>query len=87
MARVGPPVVAVTQTFDENVARTLLQMRTADFLVKPVEPIDLVRACARVAKERRRHGADKCSKIYTFLPAGWQRRVADACRAERNDFA
>ena len=42
-----PPV---TQYFDENVARTLLQMRIADFLVKPVAPIDLVRACARVAK-------------------------------------
>ena len=27
-----------------------LQMRVADFLIKPVEPIDLVRACARVAK-------------------------------------
>ena len=51
-ARVGawPPVIAVTQNFDENVARTLMQMRIADFLVKPVAPIDLVRACARVAK-------------------------------------
>ena len=38
MARVGtwPPVIAVTQIFDENTARTLLQMRIADFLVKPV---------------------------------------------------
>ena len=54
MARVGawPPVIAVTQSFDENVARTLLQMRVADFLVKPVAPIDLVRACARVGKGR-----------------------------------
>src|SRR3954467_611311 len=31
-----PPVVVVTQTFDAEVARTLLQMRVADFLVKPV---------------------------------------------------
>ena len=40
MARVGawPPVIAVTQGFDENVARTLMQMRIADFLVKPVAP-------------------------------------------------
>src|SRR5579864_895599 len=52
MARVRawPPVIAVTQSFDENVARTLLQMRIADFLVKPVPAIDLVRACARVGK-------------------------------------
>ncbi len=69
MTRVGawPPVVAVIQGFDESVARTLLQMRVADFLVKPVAPVDLVRACARVAQA----GADKTSeaKIYTFLPA------------------
>ena len=45
MGRVGawPPVVAVTQAFDESVARTLLQMRVADFLVKPVK-LDTLRA-------------------------------------------
>ena len=71
MSRVGawPPVIAVTQSFDENVARTLLQMRVADFLVKPVAPIDLVRACARVVKGQP--GAEKPTEaqIYTFLPA------------------
>jgi pilus assembly protein CpaE len=71
MARVGarPPVIAVTQSFDENVARTLMQMRVADFLVKPVAPIDLVRACARVAQGAP--GAEKATEaqIYTFLPA------------------
>jgi pilus assembly protein CpaE len=71
MARVGvrPPVIAVTQSFDENVARTLMQMRIADFLVKPVTPIDLVRACARVAQGAS--GAEKATEaqIYTFLPA------------------
>jgi pilus assembly protein CpaE len=62
-------VIAVTQSFDENVARTLLQMRIADFLVKPVAPVDLVRACARVAKGQP--GSDKPTEaqIYTFLPA------------------
>src|SRR5271169_88365 len=71
MARVGawPPVIAVMQAFDENVARTLLQMRIADFLVKPVAPIDLVRACARVAK-RPAGGAEPTeAQIYSFLPA------------------
>jgi len=71
MARVGlrPPVVAITQVFDESVARTLMQMRVADFLVKPVAAIDLVRACARVAQARP--GAEKLTEaqIYTFLPA------------------
>lgn len=71
MARIGawPPVVAVTQSFDENVARTLLQMRIADFLVKPVTPIDLVRACARVAKGQAGGPAPTEAQIYTFLPA------------------
>ena len=71
MARIGnwPPVIAVTQKFDENVARTLLQMRIADFLVKPVAPVDLVRACVCVAKGQP--GSDKPTdaQIYTFLPA------------------
>ena len=71
MARVGawPPVIAVTQSFDENVARTLLQMRVADFLVKPVAPIDLVRACARVAKSPAGGAEPTEAQIYTFLPA------------------
>jgi len=71
MARVGawPPVIAVTQSFDENVARTLLQMRITDFLVKPVAPIDLVRACARVAKGPAGGAEPTEAQIYTFLPA------------------
>src|SRR5689334_9328916 len=43
MARVGtrPPMVVVTQAFDAGVARALVQMRVADFLVKPVAPVEL----------------------------------------------
>ena len=72
MARVQawPPVVAVTQSFDENMARILLQMRVADFLVKPVAAIDLVRACARVSQSSHAGSATPTeAKIYTFLPA------------------
>jgi pilus assembly protein CpaE len=71
VARLGawPPVVAVTQKFDAEVARTFMQMRVADFLVKPVAAVDLVRACARVAKSPAA-GADQTeAKIYTFLPS------------------
>jgi pilus assembly protein CpaE len=69
MARIGawPPVIVVTQTFDETVARTLLQMRVADFMVKPVSPVELVRTCARVAKSASADASD--AEIYTFLPA------------------
>ncbi|HEY2757766.1 MAG TPA: response regulator receiver protein [Pseudolabrys sp.] len=71
MARVGawPPVITVTQSFDETVARTLLQMRVADFLVKPVQAIDLVRACARVAKGPGSGAEPADAQIYAFLPA------------------
>ena len=63
-----PPLVVVTHAFDQTVARKLLQIRIADFLVKPVAPIDLVRACARAAKGAA--GEDSIeAQIYTFLPA------------------
>lgn len=62
------PAVVVTQLFDENVARRLLQIRVADFLVKPVAPIELVRACARAAKKPAQGDATE-AEIFTFLPS------------------
>ena len=69
MLRVGtwPPVVVVAQTFDAEVARRLLQMKVADFLVKPVQPVELVRTCARVARPSVTDATE--AQIYTFLPA------------------
>ncbi len=64
----APPLVIVTQAFDQTVARKLLQIRIADFLVKPVAAIDLVRACARAAKGSA-GGETIEAQIYTFLPA------------------
>jgi pilus assembly protein CpaE len=70
MARIGgrTPVIVVTQSFDETVARALVQMRVADFLVKPVSPVELVRTCARVAQGPASAETTE-AKIYTFLPA------------------
>jgi len=70
MARLGnrPPVVAITQTFEEGVARRLMQMRVADFLVKPVSPLELARTCARVAKSPVESETTE-AQIFTFLPA------------------
>ncbi len=56
----------MTQSFDESVARTLLQMRLADFLVKPVAAVNQVRACARVAQTGTEKSAE--AQIYTSLP-------------------
>jgi pilus assembly protein CpaE len=70
MARLGHqvPAVVVAQGVDAELARTLLQMRVADFLVKPVSPADLVRTCARVASGPAA-AAPIEAQIYTFLPA------------------
>jgi len=70
MGRLGEaaPVIAVTQAFDAEVARRLLQMRVNDFLVKPVAPLDLVRACARAAQAGGGPGQNE-AQIYTFLPS------------------
>jgi pilus assembly protein CpaE len=64
----GPPIVVVTKAFNETVARRLVQIRIADFLVKPVEPIELVRACARAAQSQPGETVTE-AQIYTFLPA------------------
>jgi pilus assembly protein CpaE len=71
MTRLGdwPPVIVATQAFDEDVARVLLRMRIADFLTKPIKPVDLVRACARVAESRNGSTKPTEAQIYTFLPA------------------
>ena len=62
------PVVAVTRSLDANLARTLLQMRVADLLVKPVSPVELVRTCAHVANGPATTAPSE-AQIYTFLPA------------------
>jgi pilus assembly protein CpaE len=64
-----PPVIVAIPAFDVTVARQLLQMRVADFVVKPVAPLDLVRACARAAQNATSGGGTTEAQIYTFLPA------------------
>jgi pilus assembly protein CpaE len=74
----GPPVIAVAQSFDTNLARRLMHMRVADFLVKPVPPVELVRACARVVDAAKQAASQNTAaaaeaateaQIFTFLPA------------------
>jgi pilus assembly protein CpaE len=63
-----PPVIAVSRGFDANVARILVQSRIADFLVKPIPPVELVRACARLTK-RDAGDAKVDAQIYSLLPS------------------
>jgi pilus assembly protein CpaE len=71
MARPGrqPPVVVVLREFNQDVVRRLLQMRVADFLVRPVSPIELVRTCARVAQASGGNEQQREADIVTLLPA------------------
>jgi pilus assembly protein CpaE len=63
------PVIVAIPAFDVSLARQLLQMRVADFVVKPVAPLDLVRACARAAQSAKQGVGTTEAQIYTFLPA------------------
>jgi len=64
----GLPVIAIARSVDANLARTLVQMRVADFLVKPVSAVELVRTCARVAKGPSPTTAPSEAQIHSFLP-------------------
>jgi pilus assembly protein CpaE len=65
----NPPLIAITQSLDAAVARKMVQVRVADFLVKPIEPIELVRSCARAANAQSGGGESVEAQIYTFLPS------------------
>jgi len=70
MARLNgrPPVIVVTEAFDEAVARWLLQIRVTDLLRKPVAPAELLRTCVR-AIQGEAGGEAHQAQICAFLPA------------------
>ena len=75
VARVGhrTAIIAIAQSFDVSVARRLMQVQVSDLLIKPVQGIELVRTCARVA-ERRAKSGDYGSTNFYFLTRGGRRR-------------
>jgi pilus assembly protein CpaE len=60
-------VVVVAREFDAATVRVLMQMRAADFLLKPVSTADLVRSCMRALKGPDTAGGNE-SEVYTFMP-------------------
>jgi pilus assembly protein CpaE len=62
------PVIVVTETFDDAVARWFLQIRVADFLRKPVEPKQILQAVGRVLNAATEEQPHECC-IVTFIPA------------------
>ena len=71
MGRLGgkTPVVVVTEAFDEAVARWLLQIKVADFLLKPVDAVELARSCVKAMQADVAPGETKEAQILTFVPA------------------
>lgn len=62
------PVIVVTQEFNASAVRILVQLKVADFLVKPITTADLVRSCLRVLQgpDRTENGD---AQIHAFMPA------------------
>src|SRR5919112_3252932 len=62
------PVVVLTDSFDDALARWFLQIKVSDFLPKPVEPKEVLRACLRALRDSSSLPDDE-GRILTFLPA------------------
>jgi pilus assembly protein CpaE len=63
----GAAVIVVAQELDAATVRILMQLRAADFLIKPVSTADLVRSCMRALKGPDTTGGNE-SEVYTFMP-------------------
>lgn len=62
------PVIVLTQSFDDALGRWFLQSRVADFLRKPVEPKEVLRACVRALRSSS-DLPDDSGQIFSFLSA------------------
>ena len=62
------PVVVLTNSFDDALARWFLQIKVSDFLRKPVEPKEVLRACLRALRSSSSLPDDE-GRILTFLAA------------------
>jgi len=65
----GPPIVVLTDRFDQTLARRMMQMRIADCLQKPISPAELARACAQAARNPTASAGGEEAQIFAFLPA------------------
>ncbi len=63
------PVLVITPSFDDAVARWFLQIKVADFLRKPVEPVELLRSCVKAIQSAAPAEARQASHITTLMPS------------------
>lgn len=62
------PVIVLTEAFDDALMRWFLQIRVADFLRKPVDPKEVLRACVRALRAST-EGPAGSGQILTFMAA------------------
>jgi pilus assembly protein CpaE len=62
------PVIVLTDGFDDALMRWFLQIRVADFLRKPVDPKEVLRACVRALRAST-DGPAGSGQILTFMAA------------------
>lgn len=62
------PIVVLTDAFDDALMRWFLQIRVADFLRKPVDPKEVLRACVRALRAST-DGPGGSGQILTFMAA------------------
>ncbi len=68
MASANTAVIVISQTFSPAAARILIQLKVADFLVKPVQTSDLVRSCNNSLKVNSEE-AQVDPQFLCFVPA------------------
>jgi pilus assembly protein CpaE len=62
------PVIVLTDAFDDALARWFLQVRVSDFLRKPVDPKEVLRACIRALRATS-DAPSGSGRILSFLAA------------------
>ncbi len=62
------PVIVLTDAFDDALMRWFLQIRVADFLRKPVDPKEVLRACVRALRATV-EGPGGTGQILSFMAA------------------
>jgi pilus assembly protein CpaE len=62
------PVIVLADAFDDALVRWFLQIRLADFLRKPVEPKEILKACIRALKATSSLPEDGSEAIDRGLP-------------------
>lgn len=62
------PIIVLTETFDDAVARWFLQIRVSDFLRKPVRMDELLRCCVKAMRDSG-PAVETRARVSTFVPA------------------